>query len=69
MYRALTDAILTGKRLHSVGSAGASPVHQSVPVQRHEEHLTAAAWSDRGKEHLQEQKKKKEKDLSLSKMV
>lgn len=43
MYRALTDAMLTGKRLHSVGSAGASPVHQRVPVQRHEEHLTATA--------------------------
>lgn len=43
MYRALTDAMQTGKRLHSVGSAEASPVHQSVPVQRHEEHLTATA--------------------------
>lgn len=43
MYRALTDAILTGKRLHGVGSTGASPVHQRVPVQRHEEHLTATA--------------------------
>jgi len=31
MYRALTDAMPTGKRLHSVRSAEASPVHQSVP--------------------------------------
>jgi len=56
MYRALTDAMPTGKRLHSVRSAEASPVHQSVPVQRHEENLTATAGSDRGEEHLQKEK-------------
>lgn len=65
MYRALTDAMQTGERLHSVGSAEASPVHQSVPVQRHEEHLTAAAGPYRGEEHLQN----KTRTVSLSKTV
>lgn len=36
---------------------GASPVHHGVPVEGHKEHLTAATRADRGKEHLQRERK------------